>query len=267
MILNLTHATRLTINIKMRKRILITFLIALCCSAYAQTKSTKQMASGQLPDEQKDLQQQMIPLVNILDIAVKNSPSVKFQDDLVHSAQSQLEFSKKLWTNNIVGFVNYSGGNQTIVSADAQSPGAQTTSNVTTGLRFGVQVNLPLYELIGRKSRIKIYKSDLNSTVNKKDESIQELKKEVILQYYNLLYASNLLAIRSEAKQSAINQYSIAEKQFRDGIIDVGELSRLKTFDVNARADYEEAKRQFSTYYNQFEVLVGVPFEQLMAKI
>jgi outer membrane protein TolC len=242
------------------------FALTLCYSSYAQTTGTAKNAAPVLLDEQKELQQQMIPLDNILDIAVKNSPAVKFQSDLIESAKSQLEFSKKLWTNNIVGFVNYSAGNQSIVSADSQSPGTQSSSNITNGLRMGVQINLPLYELIGRKSRIKIYKNDLNSTINKKDESIQELKKEVVLQYYNLLYASNLLAIRSEAKQSAINQYSIAEKQFRDGIIEVGELSRLKTFDVNARADYEEAKRQFSTYYNQFEILVGVPFEQLTIK-
>ena len=241
-------------------------LLIFCATCYAQKTSGEKNAAPVLLDEQKELQQQMVPLDSILELAVKNSPAVKFQGDLIESAKSQLEFSKKLWTNNIVGFVNYSVGNQSIVSADSQSPGTQTSSNITNGLRMGIQINLPLYELIGRKSRIKIYKYDLNSTINKKDESVQELKKEVILQYYNLLYASNLLAIRSEAKQSAINQYSIAEKQFRDGIIEIGELSRLKTFDVNARADYEEAKRQFSTYFNQFEILIGAPFEQLTLK-
>jgi outer membrane protein TolC len=248
------------------KTIIVLIALLICSRSHAQPGSPNLKAQPVLLDEQKELQEQMIPLDSILELAVKNSPSVKFQKDLIQSAQSQLEFSKRLWTNNIVGFVNYSAGNQNIVSADNQTPGTQTSSNITNGLRMGVQINLPLYELIGRKSRIKIYKADLNSTINKKDESIQELKKDVILQYYSLLYASNVLAIRSEAKQSAINQYSIAEKQFRDGIIDVGELSRLKTFDVNARADYEESKRQFSTLYYQLEVLIGVPFQQLILK-
>jgi outer membrane protein TolC len=248
------------------KVFIIPLLLILCHASYAQTTGAERKSAPVLLDEQKELQQQMIPLDSILELAVSNSPSVKFQNDLIESAKSQLEFTKKLWTNNVVGFVNYSAGNQSIVSADNQTPGALSTSNVTSGLRVGVQLNLPLYELVGRKSRIKIYKHDLNSTINKKDESIQELKKEVILQYYNLLYSSNLLTIRSESKQSTISEYAIAEKQFRDGIIDIGELSRLKTIEVNARADYEEAKRQFSTYYNQFEVLVGVPFQQLILK-
>jgi outer membrane protein TolC len=111
-----------------------------------------------------------------------------------------------------------------------------------------------------------IYKADLSAAINKRDESEEELKKEIILEYYNLLYTSNLLAIRSEAKQSTTNQYAIAEKEFKEGIIDIAELSRLKTINVNARADYEEAKRQFSTQYYQFEVLIGVPFQQLIRK-
>ncbi|HVW95307.1 MAG TPA: TolC family protein [Mucilaginibacter sp.] len=234
--------------------------------AFSQTTTDSHNTGTAMLNEQKDLQEQLIPLDSIVSIAIQKSPAVNFQEDLVKSAESQLEFSKKLWTNNIVGFVNYSAGNQSIVSADSQTPGTQTSSNITNGLRMGVQINLPLYELVGRKSRIKIYKYDLHSTVNKRDEAIQELKKEVIRQYYNLLYTSNLLSIRSEAKQSASNQYAIAEKQFKDGIIDVAELSRLKTFDVNARADYEEAKRQFSTQYYQLEVLVGVPFQRLIKK-
>ena len=241
-------------------------MLAITNASFGQAPVIEKKQIPVMLDEQKELQAQMIPLDSILDLAVKHSPAVKFQQDLVESAKSQLEFSKKLWTNNVVGFVNYSAGNQNIVTADNQTPGSSSSSNITNGLRMGIQINLPLYELVGRKSRIKIYKSDLNSTVNKKDESIQELKANVINMYYELLYSSNILTIRSEAKQSTINQYSIAEKQFKDGIIDVGELSRLKTIEINAQADYEEAKRQFSTFYHQTEVLIGVPFQQLIQK-
>lgn len=216
-------------------------------------------------DESRDLQTQLIPLDSIIDLAIKNSPSVKFQKDLIESSKAQLEFAKRVWTNNIMGFVNYSTGNQSIVSSDSQSPGSVASSNITSGFRMGVQINLPLYELVGRKSRVNLYKYQYSSSIDKKDESIQELKKEVILTYYNLLYASNLLSIRSEAKESAINQYTIAQKQFKDGAIDVLELSRLKTIEVNARADYEEAKRQFSTLYAQMEPLIGVSFKELIA--
>jgi len=219
-----------------------------------------------LPDEQMDLQRQLLPLDSIIAIAVKHSPTVKFQQDLVDEATSQVEFMKKQWSNNVVGFVNYSGGNQNIVSASSQTPGATSASDITSGFRVGVQINLPLFELVGRKSQVKVSKFELNSAVSKKEESEQSIRTLVVQFYYNLLYANNLLAIRNEAKQSTINQYQIAEKEFKDGIIDVAELSRLKTIEINASADYEDAKRQFSILYGQIEPTIGVPVAQLMAK-
>lgn len=221
-------------------------------------------ASIILPDEQADLQSQLLPFDDILTIAIQNSPTVKFQGDLVDNAQAQLEMGRKQWTNNIVGFSNYSGGNQNLITSDNQTAGSTAYSNISTGYRVGIQINLPLYELVGRSSRLKSYKSELKSTIDKKDESVLALKQNLIQAYYNLLYYSNLLNIRSEAKQTTINQYEIAQKQFKDGVIDISELSRLKTIEVNARADYEDAKRQFSTYYFGFETMVGVPFQQLL---
>ncbi|TFF34729.1 TolC family protein [Mucilaginibacter psychrotolerans] len=254
-----------TFNTIFKNIIALLLLTMALMPSYAQTPGGKAATSGIL-DEQIDLQQQLIPLDNIIDIAVAHSPSVKFQQDLIEAAKSQLNFSKLVWTNNIMGFVNYSSGNQSIISSDSQSAGNLSSSNITNGYRMGVQINLPLYELVGRKSRVNLYKYQLNSTVDKRDETIEALKRNVIQIYYSLLYYNNLLNIRSEAKQSAISQLAVAQKQFKDGIIDIAELSRLKVFEVNARADYEEAKREFSIAYFQIETFVGVPVQQLMRK-
>ncbi len=215
-------------------------------------------------DELIDLQTQLIPLDSIINIAIEKSPSVQFQQDLIEAAKYQVDFSKRLWTNNLVGFVNYSAGNQNLVSASSENNGSLSSTNITNGYRMGVQLNLPLYELVGRKSRINLYKSQLNSTVSKKAETIQEIKREIIQAYYSLLYYHNLITIRSDAKQTTMNQYIIAQKQFKDGLIDITELSRLKTIEVNSRADYEEVKRQFSIYYFQFEAMIGVKMNELI---
>jgi outer membrane protein TolC len=217
-------------------------------------------------DEKTDLQSQILPLDSIIEIAIKNSPIVRFQSDLIDAAKYQVDFSKRVWTNNIVGFVGYTAGNQNLISAGNQNVGTLDATNITNGYRMGIQLNLPLYEFVGRKSRVNLYKSQLNSTISKKEEAIQELKKEVIQTYYSMLYYNNLVNIRSDSKQTTINQYLIAQKQFKDGLIDVTELSRLKTIEVNSKADFEEAKRQFSTLYFLLENLVGVPMQQLILK-
>ncbi len=217
-------------------------------------------------DEKIDMQNQILPLDSIIEIAIKNSPSVRFQADLIDAAKYQVDFSKRVWTNNIVGFVGYSAGNQNLISASNQNAGTLDATNITNGYRMGIQLNLPLYEFVGRKSRVNLYKSQFNSTVSKKAETIQELKKEIIETYYSMLYYNNLVSIRSDSKQTTINQYLIAQKQFKDGLIDVAELSRLKTIEVNSKADFEEAKRQFSTLYFLLENIVGVPMQQLILK-
>jgi len=242
------------------------FLLTNSSFCYGQTTGATQKAASALPDEQLDLQRQLLPLDSIIAIAVKHSPTVKFQQDVVDADQAQVEYTQKQWSNNVVGFVNYSGGNQNIVSADNQTPGSMSSSDITSGFRVGIQINLPLFELMGRKSQVKVAKFQLNSAVSKKEESEQDIKTLVIQFYYELIYANNLLAIRNEAKQSTINQYQIAEKQFKDGIIDIGELSRLKTIEINASADFEDAKRQFSTLYGQIEPTIGVPIAKLMVK-
>jgi len=255
------------ILIKMKSKVFMYILLLLLSSrSYAQSANAGKNPEPIILDEQRDLKSQLLPLDSILEIAVKHSPSVKFQEDLIGSAKAQLEFTKRLWTNNIVGFVNYSGGNQSIVSADSQSPGTLSSSNVTSGVRAGIQINLPLYEIVGRKSRLKIYKYELNSTIDKRAETEQAIRQNVIQFYYNLLYASDVMAIRNEARQSTINQSLIAQQEFKDGIIQVSELSRLKTIEINARADYEEAKRQFSTMYSQIETIIGVPVQQLIVR-
>src|ERR1700761_3828756 len=162
----------------MKSKVFIIVLLLMCNSrSYAQVANAEKDSGIAVLDEHRDLKSQLLPLDSILAIAVKHSPSVKFQEDLIGSAKAQLEFSRRLWTNNIVGFVNYSGGNQSIVSADSQTPGSSSSSNITSGLRAGIQINLPLYELVGRKSRLKIYKYELNSTIDKKAETEQAIRQ------------------------------------------------------------------------------------------
>jgi outer membrane protein TolC len=230
----------------------------------AQIPAAGRKAAMIVLDEKKDLQDQMIPLDSIIFLALKNSPSVKFQSDLIETAEAQLTYYKRAWSNNIVGFVNYSSGNQSLLTADNTAASAVSSNQVTSGYRVGVQMNIPLFEFLGRKAKLNTYKTQLNSTVDKKAETTREIEQVIIQTYYSLLYYNNLLSIRSEAKQTVINQYGIAQQQFKDGLIDIAELSRLKSIEVNARADYEEAKREFATLYFQLESMVGVPFQQLI---
>ncbi len=244
---------------------LIAALLLLHSNGFAQVKLAAARDSLFL-DEEADLQQQLIPLDSIITIALQNSPAIKFQQDVVDADRYQVKFMQQQWTNDISGFFNYSLGNQNLLTAGNTVPGSVTSSNISNGYRTGVQITLPLYEFIGRKARVNLYKATLQSSIDKRDQVKQDAVQFLIQLYYQLLYARNLMNIRSDAKQAAINQYQVGSLEFKDGIIPASELSRLKTIEANARADYEESKRQFSTFYFQFQNLIGVPMSQIMLR-
>lgn len=244
---------------------LIAALLLLHSNGFAQVKLAAARDSLFL-DEEADLQQQLIPLDSIITIALQNSPAIKFQQDVVEAGHYQVRYMQQQWTNDIAGFFNYATGNQNLLTVGGGTPGGVASSNLSNGYRTGVQITLPLYELVGRKSRVNIYKAELQANIDKRDAVRQETTQALIQLYYNLLYARNLMSIRSDAKQAAINQYQVASLEFKDGIIQASELSRFKDIEVNARAYYEEAKRQFSTFYFQFQNLIGVPMSQIMLR-
>ena len=252
-------------NMKNKHVQCVAVLLLLHLGCFAQVRTASNVDSVQL-DESKDIQEQLVPLDSIIDIALHNSPAVKFQQDVTDAAKYQVAFIKSEWTNNIAGFGNYATGNQRIATADSQNPGLLSSSSLSNGYRAGVQVTIPLYNFIGHKSRVDIYKAEWQASIHKSEQARQELAQYLIQLYYALIYSRNLITIRSEAKQTAINQSQVAEHEFKDGVIAASELSRLKTVEVNARADFEEARRQFATNYFQFQNMVGVSMEKLIQK-
>jgi len=208
-----------------------------------------------------DLRKQLPPLDTLKVIALQNSPQVKFQEAVVRKNQAQIDFSKKLWQNNIMGNVNLSTGNQNLLLLDNTSD-LQSTS-ITNGYRAGVNVNIPLYEFSGRKSRIQLHREELSAARYKKEESELLLERQVESEYYGLLASQRILKIRADARESAAINEVMAEQQFKQGVIGIAELSRVKEITAKAQVEYEIAYADYFTRYHQFEALIGVPLKKL----
>ena len=208
-----------------------------------------------------DLSQQLPPLDTLKYIALQNSPQVKFQEAVVRKNQAQIDFSKKLWQNNIVGSMNFSTGNQNLLLLDNTSD-LQSTS-ITNGYRAGVNVNIPLYEFSGRKSRIQLHREELSAARYKKEESELLLERQVEAEYYQLIAAQRILKIRADARESAAINEVMAEQQFQQGVIGIAELSRVKEITAKSQVEYEMSYATYFTRYHQFEALIGVSLQKL----
>jgi outer membrane protein TolC len=213
--------------------------------------------SGELID-------QLLPIEQIIDLAMENSPTLDYYDASIRRAGHQVDLIRNTWQNNIFGFANYSTGDQRIVTGSTAIPGDLTTSSIATGYRAGIQINIPLYEFTGRKSRIRLHEEERNAMLYKKEELELELRLHLIQEYYKVLGYFEVVKIRSEGQEAMRLYYQVAEQEFKDGIIDIAELSQIKNSLSQSEVYFMDAKYLFTGTLSAFAALVGVPVSALL---
>lgn len=211
-----------------------------------------------------DLVSRLLPLDSLINIAMENSPTLDYYDATISKAGFQVEFIKRMWHNNVYGFFNYSTGDQRILTGASNMPGDVTTSNIATGYRAGIQVNIPLYEITGRKSRIRLHEEEKNAAIHKKEELNLELRMHIIAEYYKMLGYYEVVKVRSEGFEAMRTYHLVAEQEFRDGIIALGELSQIKNSLSQAEVYFQDAKYLFMGTLHAFAALIGVPVADLL---
>ena len=132
-----------------------------------------------------NLRQQLIPLDSIIRIAMSNHPQVKFQGALVDKSKHNLSHVRRLWSNNIYGYGNYTWGDQTIL-LNTNNQGAAENTNFTTGYQTGIGFRIPVYEFYGRQARINQAKAELKASEHQKEVFEQTIEMQVIQEYFNL---------------------------------------------------------------------------------
>lgn len=246
----------------MKPNIYILLFLLLCSRASG--------LSGQetIPAEEvgfsEELIDQLLPLEQIIELAMDNSPTLHYYDASIRRTGYQVDLVRNTWQNNIYGFANYSTGDQRIVTGGTGIPGDLTTSNIATGYRAGIQINIPLYEFTGRRSRIRLHEEERNAMVHKKEELELELRLYVIREFYKMLGYFETVKIRSEGREAMRVYYQVAEKEFQDGIIDIAELSQIKNSLSQAEVYFMDASYLFTGTLSAFAALVGVPVSELL---
>lgn len=211
-----------------------------------------------------DLADRLLPLDSLIEMALQRSPTLGHFDALIRQSAYQVDLARRLWLNNIYGFANYSTGDQRIVTAGTQIPGDVTTSSLATGYRAGVQINLPVFELTSRSVRIRLHEAEKDAAVHKKHEQQQDIVRQVIEDYYMMLGAYESLKTRAEGREAMQTYHMVAEQEFAEGILSLGDLSQIKTSLSQAEVYYHDARHSFYGRLASFAALVGVSIHELM---
>jgi outer membrane protein TolC len=203
------------------------------------------------------------PLDSLMELAVRNHPATQLNQAMADASFEKWKVQKRSWSTNVSGFYNYSLGNQSLlISGTAQSD----ITNIANGYRYGVNVTLPLAELVQRGPRVKAAKAEYDASVYKVDDVSNVIRRQVVEEYYNLLAAQELLLIKTKAYESAKINERMSQQAYRDGSITMLEYTRVLEMTGTAESEYVLARRDFNTIYKQFEVILGTPIQSLTAK-
>ncbi|MFN6945302.1 MAG: TolC family protein [Cytophagaceae bacterium] len=213
----------------------------------------------------QDLERELIPLEDIMQVAEKNSPFLKYEEAQIKGRQENVTLTRRDFHRNLSAFGNYSTGNQRfIIEGAGMSDGLR--NNLLDGYRVGLNLNIPLSDFTTRRQKVNVGLAELEAARHQRDQAIMELRRQVAQEYNALLTAQRIMRITSQNMESAKVMQEMAERQFQDGQITIEEYARVTEIAVNAEVTYETVKRDFTTLYMQFEDLVGVSMTSLMKR-
>lgn len=234
------------------KYLFVVAIILVTTSAIgAQEDETKELI---YLDLSRDIQEQLPPLQVLLERAAANHPSVQFNSELAKAYASRLDVERKSWTSHINGFFNYGYGNQSLIAAGSVN---NDFVNIANGYRTGININVPLYEFVTRKDRLKQRRFEYEAQLYKKDELAMEVHNQVVEQYHNLILSQKLMNLRIEMVEKARQSMNISEQEFKVGNIDVTTYTRMTEIYTINSAQYEMARMDFMKAYDKLELLLG----------
>ncbi|MFN4082337.1 MAG: TolC family protein [Bacteroidia bacterium] len=207
-------------------------------------------------DLSKDLSEQLLPLDSLINIAIKNSPSMMFEDATIERNKQHMRYNRYTFLNGVSGFYNYTQGDQiSLVQNAGADPALSNAFGI--GTRYGFNITLPLSEVVARPYRMKQLKQEITMAKHKKNEMAIEVKRQVISDYFNMIAAQRILNIRIQDAESARLTVEIAQVEMKRGKIHPQELSRLKNLHAIAEANLEMSKKEFMIFFYQLETMLG----------
>jgi outer membrane protein TolC len=197
------------------------------------------------------------PLKKVVDMAIRNAPSVRMQDASMNRSLYNLEYKKREWMEGLGIDLQLGLGNQALI---LQQPSGTVDAfrNVNNGYRAAFNVRVSALDIVGRKSEVKMAEYESQEALERKEASEQEVELAVITRYYAIQTAQNLLRIKSEAKQTTQLNRQMAEKEFEEGSTSVADLSRIIEISSRAAAEYEVAKQYLYENIKSLEALSGL---------
>lgn len=232
----------------MFKRIITIGLVLASLQSFAQLELTKTPVSDTL---KPDLTKYIPPLYMLIDSAIANHPEIKRWAYESESFEHEIKATSLDWVRAT------SGGNYNIFFAnDPNIPFV----GIPNSLFARVEVSWD--DLYTRRHRKRALKAQANADAQGSANAERLVAAEVTMLYNNLFMYQKMLEVNQKAIQMGKMGVELGEEKFRNGQIQLSELSQLYDLMTKYGLEYERSYAAYKSAYTDLERIVGVPLSK-----
>jgi len=240
----------------MKLRLLLSLFVFFAGTGYSTAQNIEDVVNKTVQGNQvSDL---LLPLSQIQDLAIQNSPLLKLYDSEIVIGQLKIKAEKRDWMSNL-GFeagAKYGLYDNLVITEDLGTGESNTSTTEQTRYSVGVFLKIPLNNIADR-SNVRQAKAELEKIRYQKENSEQELRKLIIVQYNNVLKSNMSLEIRNKSYEMFKLQLIRSEKDFVNGKINISEYSKVHDMTVRAELEFNNVKIELRTAIQVLNEIVG----------
>ncbi|MDI9606180.1 MAG: TolC family protein [Bacteroidota bacterium] len=207
------------------------------------------------PDDYLKLQ---LPPLEVLFENAKNSAAVDFYTVKMEEEASALKTEKRSWLKYFRVGSTYQWGLMGINSSfsDIDTPlFYQYSGSRQSWYNIGATLSIPLDDFFDRGNRITRQELKTKATRVEMEKWHDEQKLRIIEKYTKAVKELSVLKLKAESLSFANARFELAQQDFMNGNIQAGELSQVKSIQMNALEAYEQTRAELNMALLQLEVL------------
>jgi len=251
------------------KSLLILGIFYLCSNPYiikAQVGEQVDLGEEGFNPLTDDITKKIPTLEVLIESAISNSHSLKYLQNQVKLSTYQLKTVKRDWAKYIsfAGSIT-EGSSSALTFVEDQFGNSVGTLGTTDQTRWsvGLSLRLPLLNVINYKNQTNIAKIDIESKIEQKLEAEKEIRGTVITLYNELVIQQKYLKIEIDNIEYASLASEMAENEYKENKISLGEMSRIRDVLSRSRGRYMATKINFVNAYVMLQEITGVKFAEL----
>jgi outer membrane protein TolC len=205
----------------------------------------------------------------LINAAIKNAPQMTLLNANRQDAEYDLALSKKEFLRDFTLHSGYNYGNYNNIFPESGGLAVPIyySNHSTSVYSVGASVGISLEQIFGgKKLRVNKRKLAIQQTEAQMVAGEKEIRKQVISLYQSVKLSRVILLHSQDALQTAYVNKTLAEKQFKEGNLQVTEQMTVDQLYTNALLATEQAKNTYQTNLLLLEELAGIPVTPILNK-